>query len=195
MYASMEEILNAVAAGELKPEEADREIEALQARAGAAGSRAQQSARRSVSGIYGRDIGADVAGSVRGIVGGSIADGVHIGGDVTGVLGGSIGTGAGNTRIEGGVHGIIGGGIADNVQVDGDVTGVLGGPIGRNAQISGSVRGPVGGSIRQGARIGGSVSEGAAEGAVPWPASACERLSAWAASVSMVCASSCARCS
>ena len=31
MYASMEEILNAVAAGELTPEEADREIEALQA--------------------------------------------------------------------------------------------------------------------------------------------------------------------
>ena len=58
MYASIEEILNAVAAGELTPEEADREIEALQARAGAAGSRAQQSARRSVSGIYGRDIGA-----------------------------------------------------------------------------------------------------------------------------------------
>ena len=90
MYASIEEILNAVAAGELTPEEADREIEALQARA--AGSRAQQSARRSISGVYGGDIDADVAGNFHGIVGGSIADGVHIGGCVGTLYGKNEGT-------------------------------------------------------------------------------------------------------
>ena len=64
MYASMEEILNAVAAGELTPEEADREIEALQARPDRARSRARGAASRaSTAGTSARTSRAACAGS------------------------------------------------------------------------------------------------------------------------------------
>ena len=163
MYHSIGEVLQDVAAGRLTPEQADLEIERLGADTGAPfedvenvvtdaqGIPFEQASeeqpadpprekRRGITGIYGGNVDFDVNGSLTGIIGGCICEGVTIDGNISGPVGGPIKRGA---HITGSISGPIGGAIQENVRIDGNISGAIGGAIHKGVRIGGNISGAI----------------------------------------------------